>query len=62
MDSVREKLVELLYAARCKTAYVPAAQMYEKGVCYPEKLFEEADHLIAHGVTIESRLVGRRSI
>ena len=50
---VKKKLVELLYAAHCKTAYVPAAQMYEKGVYYPEKLFEEADHLLANGVTVQ---------
>lgn len=53
MDNVREKLVELLYAAHCKTAYVPSVQMYEKGVYYPEKLFEEAGYLLAHGVTVQ---------
>lgn len=50
--NVREKLVELLNTNACPSPYMcdPACRYYGLGDCFSERF---ADHLIAHGVTVQ---------
>ncbi len=50
--NVREKLVELLKTNACPSPFTcdPACRYYGLGDCFPERF---ADHLIAHGVTVQ---------
>ena len=49
---VREKLVELLKTNACPAPFMcdPACRYYGYGDCFPDRF---ADHLIAHGVTVQ---------
>lgn len=49
---VREKLVELLRTNACPSPFMcdPACRYYGYGDCFPDRF---ADHLIAHGVTVQ---------
>ena len=50
--SVREKLVELLNTNACPSPFMcdPACRYYGFEDCFPDRF---ADHLIAHGVTVQ---------
>ena len=50
--NVREKLVELLNTNACTSPFMcdPACKYYGLGDCFPDRF---ADHLIAHGVTVQ---------
>ena len=50
--NVREKLVELLKTNACPSPFMcdPACRYYGFEDCFPERF---ADHLIAHGVTVQ---------
>ena len=50
--NVREKLVELLKTNACPAPFMcdPACRYYGFEDCFPERF---ADHLIAHGVTVQ---------
>ena len=52
MMDIREKLVELLKTNACPSPFTcdPACRYYGFGDCFPERF---ADHLIAHGVTVQ---------
>ena len=49
---VREKLVELLKTNACPSPFMcdPMCRYYGYGDCFPDRF---ADHLIAHGVTVQ---------
>ena len=49
---VREKLVELLKTSACPSTFIcdPTCKYYGFENCFPERF---ADHLIAHGVTVQ---------
>ena len=49
---VREKLVELLKTNACPSPFMcdPTCRYYGFGDCFPDRF---ADHLIAHGVTVQ---------
>lgn len=49
---VREKLVELLKTNACPSPFMcdPTCKYYGFGDCFPDRF---ADHLIAHGVTVQ---------
>ena len=49
---VREKLVELLKTDACPAPFMcdPECIYYGRGNCFPDRF---ADHLIAHGVTVQ---------
>ena len=50
--NVREKLVELLKTNACQSPFMcdPACRYYGFEDCFPDRF---ADHLIAHGVTVQ---------
>ena len=50
--NVREKLVELLNTNACQSPFMcdQACKYYGLGDCFPDRF---ADHLIAHGVTVQ---------
>ena len=52
--NVREKLVELLKTNACPSPFMcdPACRYYGFEDCFPDRF---ADHLIAHGVTVQER-------
>ena len=54
---VREKLVELLKTNACPAPFMcdPACRYYGYGDCFPDRF---ADHLIAHGVTVQECKLG----
>ena len=49
---VRKKLVELLKTSACPSPFIcdPTCKYYGYGDCFPDRF---ADHLIAHGVTVQ---------
>ena len=52
MMDIREKLVELLKTSACPSTFIcdPTCKYYDFEDCFPERF---ADHLIAHGVTVQ---------